>query len=764
MAGREYRHIFLEGPTDAQGFTNPRRGSPTPRIPERNRDRHSAHLHRRFELAWNEAEQRRARVHVERHGVYIDFMGEPDCDLLTQSLEYRPSGIRLLNVRCTSEEKEKKQTAATVYVPRAKRGHFLRRIEAYQQEETRSGKPKNQNLVNSISDIRASVLESFWQDDIPLPGEAPSEVEVWLSSDKDPIIEQFDSLLGHLEIKPKPGVLKFPERAVKIVLANRGQLEALIERSDYIAELRAAKEVALFFVAQENRDQLKQVQELLGRTRFNAESEAAVCVLDTGVNNGHSLIAPVLSGSDLHTVIPAWDTHDHNGHGTLVAGTAAYGDLVDALNNANPMQIDHCLESAKILPPPPATNPKELWGYMTAQGISLAEIQAPERMRITCMAVTSTDSRDRGRPSSWSATVDELASGYEDERYRMVVVSAGNADDPKGWRNYPEDNLTNEIHDPAQAWNALTVGAYTEKTKVVDATLRSFVALAPEGGLSPYSTTSATWAGRVWPIKPEVVFEGGNVARGPNDGLAEADELQLLSTHHDPQVAQFRAFSGTSAAAPQAARMAARIQALYPEAWPETIRALIVHTASWTEALRKQFLARPSPTRHDYANLLRVCGYGVPNLERALYCASNSLTLISQAELQPFDRQDGRYVTHEMHLYDLPWPSEILTDLGRTEVEMRVTLSYFIEPGPGQVGWENRYRYASHALRFVVNGPGESGDEFVRRVNEQARTDGEHPGTSGPGDKWIIGEARNVGSITPTSGGGAPPILLCRTR
>src|ERR1022692_1324795 len=98
-----------------------------------------------------------------------------------------------------------------------------------------------------------------------------------------------------------------------------------------------------------------------------------------------------------------------------------------------------------------------------------------------------------------------------------------------------------------------------------------------------------------------------------------------------------------------------------------------------------------------------------------------------------------------MHLYNLPWPTEALDGLGAAQVMMRVTLSYFVEPAPGEIGWENRYRYASHALRFDVNGPLESPDEFVQRVNHQAREEGEHPGTAGP--DWVIGEARNVGSI-----------------
>jgi len=78
---------------------------------------------------------------------------------------------------------------------------------------------------------------------------------------------------------------------------------------------------------------------------------------------------------------------------------------------------------------------------------------------------------------------------------------------------------------------------------------------------------------------------------------------------------------------------------------------------------------------------------------------------------------------------------------------MRVTLSYFVEPSPGEVGWKDRYRYASHGLRFELNGPGEPEADFIARINRKARKDDEHPGTEGAGDHWTIREARNVGSI-----------------
>jgi hypothetical protein len=237
------------------------------------------------------------------------------------------------------------------------------------------------------------------------------------------------------------------------------------------------------------------------------------------------------------------------------------------------------------------------------------------------------------------------------------------------------------------------------------------------------------------------------VAKSPDGAVFDTEDLKLLSTSRDPTVAYFSGFDGTSAAAAQAGWMSAQIQAQYLRAWPETVRALLVHSADWTDAMKERFLSGQG--KSAYATLLRTCGYGVPDLKRALFCMKNSLTLVSQAQLQPFHKNaKGTFATHEMHLYRLPWPRDILLGLGETPVSMRVTLSYFIEPGPGEIGWKDRYRYASHGLRFELNSTGEDESEFLRRINKQQRTEDEvHPGTDGPNSHWMLGQQRNVGSI-----------------
>jgi hypothetical protein len=101
-----------------------------------------------------------------------------------------------------------------------------------------------------------------------------------------------------------------------------------------------------------------------------------------------------------------------------------------------------------------------------------------------------------------------------------------------------------------------------------------------------------------------------------------------------------------------------------------------------------------------------------------------------------------------MHLHQLPWPLAELEALGETEVEMRVTLSYFIEPNPSERGPRSRYRYESHGLRFEVKRAAESTDEFQQRINQAARDEEEGNRTSTDDPQWLIGKnGRHRGSI-----------------
>ena len=87
-------------------------------------------------------------------------------------------------------------------------------------------------------------------------------------------------------------------------------------------------------------------------------------------------------------------------------------------------------------------------------------------------------------------------------------------------------------------------------------------------------------------------------------------------------------------------------------------------------------------SKSDKQQVLREVGFGVPSIERAILSARNDVTLVAEAEIQPFTvGADGRTaVFNEMHVYSLPWPKAALEQLENEIVTMKVTLSYFIEP------------------------------------------------------------------------------------
>ena len=102
--------------------------------------------------------------------------------MITKSLEDLRKGIRLLNIKEISTGENQTQVRATVYVPNGKEGHFIAKINKYQQEETAKGLPKNAPLVNSIEDVSIALLEGLWTDNPQLiPTDTAKWSEVWLN-------------------------------------------------------------------------------------------------------------------------------------------------------------------------------------------------------------------------------------------------------------------------------------------------------------------------------------------------------------------------------------------------------------------------------------------------------------------------------------------------------------------------------------------------------------------------------------------------------
>lgn len=664
------------------------------------------------------------------------------------------SGLKLLRyVEGTNAENNLEN--ATVFATTKGIEKLRKKIEEFRTEETKDrekngevipGRPKNADLVQSISAITEAGLRALWRSPSQsFPQEQGAAIwEIWL----DPAeAEAFVAGAEAYGVAIATDRLEFPEDIVVIGHATRDALAMAVRRLGGVRAMAAPTITADFFDGQPVNEQAEWVDDLLERTNYTHHPNPGyLALLDTGVSRAHPLINPVLEVDDRHAADPAWAVEDNRGHGTQMAGLALYGDLTQKLHDQSAVEVNYRLESVKLLPDV-GENPHYLLGAVTRNAVNIVEQNHPRRRTFTMASTTGEDTPHDGAPTSWSSEVDQLSSGVSGEidTKRLFMISAGNTDNFSfGEGDYLQtcDHEDNEIESPAQSWNALCIGAYTEKTQLPPD--EPGHALAPFGDLSPSSRT-ASWNSH-WPLKPDVVFEGGNWAAGAIPPPMRHGWLSLLTTHHQYPLRSFTFSHDTSAATALAAKAMTELWSEYPALWPETARGLFVSSARWTPQMKTHLPTNPQ--KGDFAPIFQRYGYGVPDLARAHRSASNALTLIAEEEITPYrlSEKTKNAIHNEMRLFTLPWPIEELRRLGNAELTLRITLSTFIEPNPSEPSRGSKYRYASHNLRFKLNRADENMQQFMARISKLAET------PVGPGsneaDLWEYGSnRRDVGSI-----------------
>lgn len=635
---------------------------------------------------------------------------------------------------------------------------------------TPAGHPPKSSTVGPIEAFRRARLETLWTDDsaaLPIDPQHQMWWAIWTERGNEGALENVCVRLG-LRTAGADRRLYFPEAAVVPVWATRAAIELMMFATGVIGELRRATDNPVFFMEHARETQHEWSDDLANRIEWPGAEVPSVCLLDTGVNRGHALLEPAIAPADLHAFDAGWGTDDHDSHGTAMAGIALHGDLVAQLADTELRSLRHRLESVKLIPPhrADASNPNS-YGAITQAAVAIPEIAAPERFRIYCMAITN-EGVSGAHPSTWSAAIDQAAAGTmigddDSAPRRLFVLSTGNTvpvmrmAEWHGQDAYPAE-------DPSQAWNALTIGGYTDFSTVTDPGYEDWSTLAQVGDLSPHSRTSVGWLPGRSPFKPELVLEAGNraVSPGRNDILT-VDSLCLLSTGRDVGRLPLVPFDATSAATAQASRIAARISSDHPEYWPEMIRALMVHSGEYTEHMHSAFDAQPG-LRERYA-LVRRFGYGVPDFERATASARDQVALVAQSQIQPF-RMQGTRKFNECHYYQLPLPTAVLEQLGNELIDLKVTLSYFVDPNPGFSANVDPQRYQSFGLRFDLRRKGETVDSFKRRVNASERENPRVGASAHPDDsRWLLGpDSISAGSLHCDTWSGPAIDLLGRDR
>lgn len=429
-----------------------------------------------------------------------------------------------------------------------------------------------------------------------------------------------------------------------------------------------------------------------------ADDVPVIGIIDSGVN-AHPLLDPATVGV---VGVPAGrDVADNWGHGTKVAGVAAYGDLRAQLGSGA-LRPGARICAAKVLNDSGNFDNTRLVPKLMDEAIR--SLHGTYGCRLFVLALADRKSPyDGGKVGAWAATLDALARELD----VVIFVSAGNRKPRQGMQleegvtEYPRYLLEakNRLFEPAGAANVLTIGslAHGEGLDPGLAPYAGVRAITRPNEPSPFTRVGPGLAGAV---KPELVDLGGTLVFDPvvldlRNGTS-LPTAGMLTTHHRPIDKLFTAASGTSIAAPRVAFRAAQLLQRFPQASSNLVRALLVGAADVPDEAR----LRLDPLGEDAT--MHVCGHGVVNLERAAY--SDDARVVLYAE--------DRLALDHFAIYRIPIPREFQTEAGDRTI--RVTLAY----DPPVRHSRNDYRGVTMDFRLVRGTPPDVIREHFRRRTE----------------------------------------------
>ena len=379
-----------------------------------------------------------------------------------------------------------------------------------------------------------------------------------------------------------------------------------------------------------------------------ADTSAVICVVDSGVLEGHPLLEPAIVTAKSRS-FPAGlgapvPTTPAAGHGTQVAGIALYGDVA-ACAHAKTFEPPLRVINARMLDDNNELHPDRM--------PFLREVV--EHVKDECRVLNLSFGLEphEGFLSVHAAELDALAREF----CVLFVVSSGHVARPHLQaqpppKNYPEFMLGEHwrVLAPGEALNVLTVGGITSNADPFDPHPSRRV-VAPKRAPTAFGCTG----GIKNVIKPELVEVAGNLAYDDLTKTWIENEPGLRVVTTSPRFATGGLLSfvlGTSYSAPKVAHLAARLVERYPDASPNLLRALLVQSARLPEGV----------VDWDLSRALRLCGFGVPDLDRAMYCRPQRATLYYEGEIVP----------DEVKLFDIPVPPEFAKTKGRKAITVTV--------------------------------------------------------------------------------------------
>ena len=402
-----------------------------------------------------------------------------------------------------------------------------------------------------------------------------------------------------------------------------------------------------------------------------------ILVIDSGVQRGHPLIAPALGDTEVfpdknHQFItggPDDGDQKTGGHGTGVCGIALYGNVNQSLQEKS-FQPSVWLFSARVTNENNEYDPDLLLENQIEKAI---DYFVKNYSNCKVINISLGDSQlfyqDGQKQFRLAAKIDEIAYRLQHKNI-LFVISAGNfsyqpISNELVRQKYPDYLLNDEAHiiEPATSAIALTVGSLSMgkgSSQYSEDASRNAIAKV-EGYPSPFTRTGFGVDGM---IKPELVDFGGDLILDRNRIIPNELGVSILTCAKNFQEGSlFRAFCGTSFAAPRVANLAAKLFTRFPNASSNLIRALMANSAELPSEIPQNFEGSKSENKNQR---LRIYGHGQPNFEIAAYSTENKVVLLEDNQIIPV----GNFRIYEIP----PLPDDFLKTQGYRKIS--VTLAF----------------------------------------------------------------------------------------
>ena len=587
----------------------------------------------------------------------IDFLAGMDIDLLSVSPDKKGYWVVFSNDLELTKYKEK--------------------LSKYASEEC---KYDFFNLVSKLDDISPEekldkniVLENLNENEYYF------DVEIW----------RMDDLKVQKAINGISEFLKSKQSQVcdKFITENLCLLR-IKTRKDILLELLEFREISFISLPPkiylEYSDLAPDISDLNIEELDEASGEVAgIAIFDTGVISNHPLFSKTKVIGDSVSIktlnsekIKEDNVFDEVGHGTQVAGIAAFGDIKQCLLKKE-FKTEVQLFSVKIM----YGEKDEFSGQLISkydetellehQLYRAAEyvIKNYPNCRIINLSLGNADKKmyKNKRQENLSLLIDEISKKLN----LIFVVSTGNLTKQEifdyGYPDtYPkylldEDNENVKIIEPASAALAITVGAIAHDYSDQNERFKGdkYFSPAKTHYPSPFTRVGLGYKGM---IKPELVEEGGNLIINSNKREDQLNSgIPTLARIEKPGDKLFTVVQGSSFSTPKVSNYIARIINKYPRSTNNLIKALLLSSAEIPndkpEPLHEIDMKNSNET--ILADLFKVYGYGKPNIENACYSDDSRVVLKTENRIKP----------DSVQVYSINLPDDFINVQGRKEIE-----------------------------------------------------------------------------------------------